>query len=196
MFCFKATGAKANYIFSCGRGWGGLRVHMSQTGISKFVFLTHWKPHGSEKMRLTCWGLLFCDLPRVKHSPDHGGLCTVQREGGLPIGQGASLITQLSLTLPKATNASPRVPSSQTGLHLCARLLTVLHARHLWGGDARRRVEAWGRGPFSDMLCQEAASLKRKGLWHLGDGPCESPGGYLLLFLCNEDVSFLLLEIF
>lgn len=37
---------------------GGLHRHTSQTDFSEFVFLTHWKPHGSEKIHLTCWGLL------------------------------------------------------------------------------------------------------------------------------------------
>lgn len=29
-------------------------MHTSQTDFSKFVFLTHWKPHSSEKIHLTC----------------------------------------------------------------------------------------------------------------------------------------------
>lgn len=79
-------------------------------------------------------------MPRKKLNPEPGrreqeagswgGLRIVQREGGLPIGQGASPITQLSLTPPKATNASPWTPCSQTGLHLCAQLLTVLLLKH------------------------------------------------------------------
>ncbi|XP_072649740.1 uncharacterized protein [Canis lupus baileyi] len=111
-FCF---GAEASCVFNSGRG---LHMHTSHTGLSKFVFLTHWKPHSSEKIHLACWGLLsrnvsrtaastlphsasclpvgWCDLPREKRHPDSGcwgwGLCVGQREAGLPTGQGSSPI--------------------------------------------------------------------------------------------------------
>lgn len=110
---------------------GGLHRHTSQTDFSEFVFLTHWKPHGSEKIHLTCWGLLSrnvssdccvntatlsklpsrCDgvICQGKNTtqPGRGESCVVQRKLGLPNGQGDSLVTQLSLTLPKAAATSP-----------------------------------------------------------------------------------------
>lgn len=218
LFCFKATGAKANYIFNSGRG---LHMHTSQTDFSEFVFLTHWKPHGSEKIHLTCWGLLsrnvssdccvntatLSKLPsqwdgvicQGKNTTQTGGggrgweLCIVQRDGGLPIGQGASPITQLSLTLPKAIDASPLgslFPERAASVCLAADCPT-LEARVGRGCEKG----GCGLGPrsllgFSDTLCQEAALLMRKGGWHLGDGLRQTPCCYILAVSLKRGCEF------
>lgn len=135
-FVLKQQGlAKANGSFqfwSRVRRWDGPHMHASQTDFSQFVFLTHWKPHSSEKIHLTCWGLLsrnvssdccvntatlseppsqrdgaICQEKNTTQTLRGGVSCRVQREGGFPTGQGASPITHLSLTPPKATAALP-----------------------------------------------------------------------------------------
>lgn len=151
-FVLKQQGlAKANGSFqfwSRVRRWDGPHMHASQTDFSQFVFLTHWKPHSSEKIHLTCWGLLSRNVSSdccvntatLSEPPSQrdGVICqekntTQTLRGGVLQSSKGGWVSNWTRRFPdytlvtdpsKGHRCTPL--SSHTGPHLCAQPLTVL----------------------------------------------------------------------